>query len=323
MDINAILAFFMGIIMVLPSVLVFLLIFSTLIIVHEFGHYYAAIKSGVKVEEFGLGMGKKLYGYQRGETEFTLNLIPFGGFVRMLGEEDDSKDPRSFSQAKLLNRMMITLAGVFMNFVLAITFLTVLFTVGTDPILVSQSDVERAYDSGVIAFNVDGERMSPDEIKALNNPDLEVKFEYLQKVKAPFPQSIWLASTETVRISWAVLEKASEIPIELVQHLRVPEGLAGPVGIAEVTHQILPQGFMALVKLTALLSISLGVMNLLPIPALDGGRFVFQILELLLKPFGVKPNEKWENYAHMAGFALLMGLLLIITWNDIVRIFFT
>lgn len=313
----------MGIIMVLPSVLVFLLIFSTLIIVHEFGHYYAAIKSGVKVEEFGLGMGKKLYGYQRGETEFTLNLIPFGGFVRMLGEEDDSKDPRSFSQAKLLNRMVITLAGVFMNFVLAITFLTVLFTVGTDPILVSQSDVERAYDSGVIAFSVDGERMSPDEIKALDNPDLEVKFEYLQKVKAPFPQSIWLASTETVRISWAVLEKAAEIPIELVQNLRVPEGLAGPVGIAEVTHQILPQGFMALVKLTALLSISLGVMNLLPIPALDGGRFIFQILELLLKPFGMKPNEKWENYAHMAGFALLMGLLLLITWNDIIRIFFT
>lgn len=309
--------------MVIPSVLVFLLIFSTLIIVHEFGHYYAAIKSGVKVEEFGLGMGKKLYGYQRGETEFTLNIIPFGGFVRMLGEEDESKDLRSFSQAKLLNRMVITLAGVFMNFVLAITFLTVLFTVGTDPILVSQADVERAYDNGVIAFNVEGQRMSPDEIKALDNPDLDVKFEYLQPVKAPFPQSIWLATTETVRISWAVLEKASEIPVELVQHLRVPEGLAGPVGIAEVTHQILPQGFLALVKLTALLSISLGVMNLLPIPALDGGRFIFQILELLLKPFGVKTNEKWENYAHVAGFVLLMGLLLIITWNDIVRIFFT
>src|SRR6056297_2030083 len=99
MDLNSIMAFLWGVVLVLPSILVFIIIFSTLIIVHEFGHYYAAIKSGVKVEEFGLGMGKKLYGYQRGETEFTLNLIPFGGFVRMLGEEDDSKDPRSFSQA--------------------------------------------------------------------------------------------------------------------------------------------------------------------------------------------------------------------------------
>ena len=313
----------MGFLAVIPSILVFLLIFSTLIIVHEFGHYYAAIKSGVKVEEFGLGMGKKLYGYQRGETEFTLNLIPFGGFVRMLGEEEGSKDPRSFSQAKLHHRMIITLAGVFMNFVMAIAFLTVLFTVGTDPILVSQADVERAYENGQLAFSVEGVRMTPDEIKALENPNAQVVFEYLEAVQAPFPQSIILATTETVRISWAVLEKASEIPVELVQNLRVPEGLAGPVGIAEVTHQILPQGFMALLKLTALLSISLAVMNLLPIPALDGGRFIFQIFELMLKPFGIKPNEKWENYAHVFGFVLLMGLLLLITWNDISRVFFS
>lgn len=323
MDFSFIINFVVGFIAVIPSILVFLIIFSMLIIVHEFGHYYAAIKSGVKVEEFGLGMGKKLYGYQRGETEFTLNLIPFGGFVRMLGEEDESKDPRSFSQAKLYQRMIITLAGVFMNFVLAIVFLTGLFTVGTDPILVSQADVERAYENGVIAFNVDGERMTPDEIKELEDPNTQIRFEYLQPVQTPFPQSIWLATTETVRISWAVLEKASEIPVELIQNFRVPEGLAGPVGIAEVTHQILPQGLLALVKLTALLSISLAVMNLLPIPALDGGRFVFQIFELMLMPFGIKPNEKWENYAHIAGFTMLMGLLLLITWNDINQIFFS
>lgn len=308
--------------MIIFSILAFLLIFSTLIIVHEFGHYYAAIRAGVKVEEFGLGMGKKLLGKKYGETEFTLNLIPFGGFVRMLGEEDDNKDPRSFSQAKLHHRMIITLAGVFMNFVMAIAFLTILFTVGTNPILVSQADVERAYDNGLIAFSVDGERMSPDEIKALEGSTSPVVFEYLEKVQAPFPQSVWLATTETVRISWAVLEKAAEIPVELIAKQRVPEGLAGPIGIAEVTHKILPQGFMALLKLTALLSISLAVMNLLPIPALDGGRFIFQIVELLLKPFKIKPSEKWENYAHMAGFGLLMSLLLIITWNDISRIFF-
>lgn len=308
--------------MLIFSILAFLVIFSLLIIVHEFGHYYAAIKSGVKVEEFGLGMGKKLYGYQRGETEFTLNAIPFGGFVRMLGEEDASNDPRSFSRAPLLNRMVITLAGVFMNFVMAITFLTILFTAGTKPILVSQNDVERAYDQGLVAFSVDGVRMTPDEIKALDDPEKLVVFEYLTQVQKPFPQSLWLAVTETKRISWAVLEKVGEIPVELITKHRMPEGLAGPVGIAEVTHKVLPQGFMALLKLTALLSISLAVMNLLPIPALDGGRFMFQIFELLLKPLGIKPDEKWENYAHMTGFALLMGLLLIITWNDISRIFF-
>jgi len=308
--------------MILLSILAFLIIFSTLIVVHEFGHYYAAIKSGVKVEEFGLGMGKKLLGKKYGETEFTLNLIPFGGFVRMLGEEDESKDPRSFSSAKLHHRMIITLAGVFMNFVMAIAFLTILFTVGTDPILVSQADIERAYDKGQLAFVVDGERLTPDEIKAIEDPNQLIQFEYLKKVQAPFPQSIWLATTETARISRAVLEKVGEIPVDLIQKRSLPEGLAGPVGIAEVTHKVLPLGFLALVKLTALLSISLAVMNLLPIPALDGGRFFFQLIELMLKPFGIKPDEKWENYAHMAGFALLMGLLVLITWNDIVRIFF-
>lgn len=309
--------------MVIVSILVFLLIFSTLIIVHEFGHYYAAIKCGVKVEEFGLGMGKKLLSKKVGETEFTLNLVPFGGFVRMLGEEINSKEPRSFSQAKLWHRMVITLAGVFMNFVMAIAFLTVLFTVGTNPILVSQADIERAYDKGLVEFSVEGEIMTPDEIKALEDGTAQVKFEYLQKVQAPFPQSVWLATTETVRISQAVLEKAAEIPVDLIRRQALPDGLAGPVGIAEVTHKVIPLGVMALIKLTALLSISLAVMNLLPIPALDGGRFVFQLLELCLKPFGIKPNEKWENYAHMGGFAFLMLLLVLITWNDIARIFFS
>jgi len=193
----------------------------------------------------------------------------------------------------------------------------------TNPILVSQADIERAYNAGYLEFQVDGQTMTPDEIKALEDTTKPVVFDYVKQVQAPFPQSIWLATTETVRISWAVLEKAAEIPVELIQKQQVPEGLAGPVGIAEVTHKVLPQGFMALLKLTALLSISLGVMNLLPIPALDGGRFIFQLFELMLKPFGIKPNETWENYAHMAGFALLMGLLLLITWNDISRIFFS
>ena len=164
--------------------------------------------------------------------------------------------------------------------------------------------------------------MTPDEIAALEDGSKLVKFEYLTKVQAPFPQSLWLATTETVRISQAVLEKAAEIPVELIERQTLPDGLAGPVGIAEVTHKVIPLGLLALIKLTALLSISLGVMNLLPIPALDGGRFLFQLLELVLKPFGIKPHERWENYAHMGGFALLMGLLVLITWNDIARIFF-
>ncbi len=308
--------------MVLFSILVFFVIFSILILIHEFGHYYAAIKSGVKVEEFGLGMGKKLYGKKYGETEFTFNAVPFGGFVRMLGEEETSKDPRSFGQAPLLNRMIITLAGVFMNFVLAIGLLTILFTIGTNPILVSKQDIDRAHEKGWIEFqNEAGNVLEKNQIEAEKEAGRTVSITYTQKIKKPFPQSVWFATTETVRISYAVLQKAAEIPVELIKERRIPEGLAGPIGIAEVTHRVIPLGFLALVKLTALLSISLGVMNLLPIPALDGGRFIFQLVELILKPFKTRPSETIENFVHLGGFVLLMGLLLLITWNDIYRIF--
>ncbi len=293
--------------MIILSFIAFLIIFSSLILVHEFGHFYAARKSGVKVLEFALGMGKKIWGVKKGETEYNIRAVPFGGFVQMLGEEEKSDDPRSFEKAKLWKRMMITLAGVAMNFAMAILVLTLLFTVGTNPILVSKADVEKAEAAGIIK---------------MSEPDEEGKREILdiQQIKKPFPQSFVFAITETGRISKAVLQKVGEIPLEIIEHHRLPEGLAGPVGIAEITHKILPLGILALLKLTALLSISLGVFNLLPFPALDGGRLVFQIFELITRH---KPNQTWENALHYGGFIILIGLLLAVTWNDVVRIFFS
>lgn len=296
--------------MLILSILAFIILFSSLIIIHELGHFYAAKKSGVKVLEFGLGLGKKIYGRQIGETEFTLNLVPFGGFVRMEGEEDESKDPRGFGNAKLWKRMLITLAGVFMNFVFAVIALTILFTAGTNPILVTLQDVEQAEQAGII-------KMGP------VNEDGKRDLLEIHPIQKDFPESLWFGVTETYRISGAVLTKVAEIPSEIITNHKLPEGMAGPLGIAEVTHKVTPLGLMALLKLAALLSISLGVMNLLPIPALDGGRFFFQLLEMLLMPFKIKPSEKLENAAHIGGFVLLMGFLVAVTWNDIMRIFFS
>jgi regulator of sigma E protease len=322
------------------SILVFLIIFSFLIVIHEFGHFYAAKKSGVKVLEFGLGLGKKLYGKQIGETEFTFNLVPFGGFVRMEGEEENSNDPRSFGKAKLWRRMIITLAGVFMNFVFTIFALVILFSIGSDPIMVSKEDLKYYAEQGFIAFETEsGQRLTLDEAKdfakkveekkskkqekeGANTQSEKIKIVYLKQIKKSPLESIPFAIHETYRISLAILDKVSAIPSEIIKKHQLPEGMSGPVGIWEVTNKILPQGFLALVKLAAMLSISLGVMNLLPIPALDGGRFFFQIIEMILSPFGVKPNEKMENYAHIGGFMLLMAFLVAVTWSDIMRIFF-
>ncbi len=295
--------------MVIISILVFLLIFSVLILVHEFGHFLAARASGVKVEAFALGMGKKLWGKQIGETEYRLNAVPFGGYCQMLGEEESSDDPRSFEKARWGNRVMITLAGIFFNYVFSILALTAMFSVGTSPIFVSQADVDRAEASGVITFSEPAE----DGTRTVLS---------IEKVKKPFPQSFVFAIAETGRISKGIIEKVSEIPGEIIEKHQLPDGLSGPVGIAEATHKILPGGFWALLKLAALLSLSLGVINLLPIPALDGGRFLFQIVELLLMPFGIKLNQKIENYIHYGGYILLMGLIVVVTWNDIARLIF-
>ena len=123
-------------------------------------------------------------------------------------------------------------------------------------------------------------------------------------------------------MSGAILQKVSEIPGNIIDKHRLPEGMAGPLGIAEITKKISKQGFVYLVKMAALLSVSLGVMNLLPIPALDGGRFFFQLVELALKPFKIKPSEKIENYAHLGGMFILFGFLIAVTIEDVVRIFF-
>ena len=290
---------------VLPSIIVFILIFSVLILVHEWGHFITAIKSGVKVEEFGLGFGKKLWKKQVGEVEYSIGAIPFGGYVKMLGEEEHSDDPRSFEQAPLWKRMAITLAGIFMNLVFTITAFIVLFSVGMTPVLISQTDINKADEQGLITWS---------------KPDENGKKEILsvKKIQKGFPEVIPFAFTETWRISKAIVNKVAEIPREIIKNKKLPDGLSGPVGIAEVTHKTIPFGVWAILKLTALLSLSLAVMNLLPIPALDGGRFFFQLVELILKPFKIKLNADIENYVHMAGFAFLMLLIVVITWNDIV-----
>jgi len=142
----------------------------------------------------------------------------------------------------------------------------------------------------------------------------------MEKIRYGFPQSFLFSLHETKRLTGVILEKAIEIPRKLVQTGSLPEGLAGPVGIADVTHQVVPSGFIAILKLAALLSLSLAVMNLLPIPALDGGRLLFQLVELVLKPLKVKINESLENAVHLGGYVLLMLFLVAVTWNDIVNL---
>lgn len=364
------------------TIIAFIVIFSILVLVHEWGHFTAARRAGIKVEEFGLGMppkAMKIHTDKKG-TVYTLNWIPFGGFVRLYGEDSSDpkvlKDKKSFAAKTIPQRALVIVAGVLMNFLLAWFLITIGFTVGMKPFLVTPEDVDRGIESGVVEatqvlyiheiesegplsdseikagdfiFSINDIPISDDlDLKAVILPNTMTKLVYQHKEKEailniksseegllgmsisherfvsgikeityPFYQAPIKAVTEVGRLSVLTVKMLGGVIVSLVAKLTVPEGVAGPVGIARMTHHFAQEGFMALIQFTALLSISLGVINIMPFPALDGGRFLFIVFEVILRR---RVNVKMEAVVHTVGFALLMLLILVITWNDILTL---
>lgn len=365
--------------MILITILAFILIFSILVLVHEWGHFYFARRAGIKVEEFGIGLpprAKAFYKDKKG-TVYSLNWIPFGGYVRLYGE--DSSDPKvlksknSFAAKSIVKRSIVIVAGVFMNFVLAWFLLSIALTVGMKPILVTQSDLQNASAAGLIEVQevlyvneispnsplAETDLQMGDLISQINGrgvpvvtelsrilqpgqpvvlsilrgekegvltvvPDEEGKLGFfvsnmpyivfLKDLQYPIYQAPFEAVKEVGRLSYLTLNMLGDVVVSLVQKLAVPDGVAGPVGIARLTAQFMQEGIVALMQFVALLSISLGVINIMPFPALDGGRFLFIIFEVVMRR---RPSPKWEAMIHGIGFILLLLLIFLITWNDI------
>lgn len=369
--------------MIILTIIAFLVIFSILILVHEIGHFVMARRAGIKVEEFGIGLPPKAKTIftDKKKTEYTLNWIPFGGFVRMFGEDSSDpkvlKDKKSFASKTIWQRTLVIVAGVVMNFLLAWVLISIGFTFGMKPFLVTEEDLAKGIEQGIVSTQdvlyihdivpgspLDGtDVMSGDIIVNLNGeavpqvtqlpeilqPNSNVKLEVLrgedqgvidvmtdgegklgfevsnqdfvlevQNVKYPIYLAPYMAAKEVGRLSILTVKMLGSVIVSLVAKLTVPEGVAGPVGIAKMTHYFVQQGVMALIQFTALISISLGVINIMPFPALDGGRFLFIIYEIVARR---KPNAKMEAVIHTVGFGLLMVLIFVITWNDIVNLF--
>jgi regulator of sigma E protease len=365
------------------TVIAFIVIFSILVLVHEWGHFTAARQAGIHVEEFGIGLppkAKTLYKDRHG-TIYSLNWIPFGGFVRLFGEDANDpavlKDKRSYPSKSAWKRITVIVAGVLMNFILAWLLITIGFTVGMKPFLATQEDVDKAVSAGIVQTekiflvhevdptmplaktelqkgdyitSVNGVPVSENMVlsqvivpnavntlafmhdgheKALESPandqgklgmtiSLENFIVKVNEVHYPFYIAPFKSISEVGRLSVLTVEMLGQVVTTLVTKLAVPEGVAGPVGIAKMTHTFVQQGFMALVQFTAMLSISLGVINIMPFPALDGGRLLFIVFELALRR---RLNAKWETIAHTVGYVLLMIMILAVTWNDIWKLF--
>ena len=332
------------------QIILAILAFGVLVIVHEFGHFITAKRGGVQVNEFWIGMGPTLLKHEYHGTLYCLKLLPFGGACVMEGEDGESENEHAFGKAKLPRRMLIVCAGALMNFLVG--FLIVLAVMQPNGpnggyIVSTISEVNPASTA-----SADGGLEAGDEILKIDGYHILVRSDFetaLSRTASTTHKVTVRRDGEKVTLPSVKLEAAvtdangnkrigitfAELPDSLGMHLsmsvrtavnyaRLVSGqvgvdqLSGPVGVAEVMADTAKYSMISFFQLVAFISINLGVMNLLPLPALDGGRLVFLIIEgIRRKP--VPP--KYEGYVHAAGLMLLLMLMVYVTGQDVLRIF--
>lgn len=372
------------------TLLLFLLVLSVLVFVHEFGHFIMAKRAKLRVDEFGFGFPPRIVGIQKvngrrriifrnskdvdprdGNTIYSINALPFGGFVRIKGEAGEGKeDADSFANRKASTRIGIIAAGVIMNALLAVVLIAGGYIFGFPQVIDENiSKYARVRDVRIEILNVLEESPADiagieigDRLIAGNNEDfknaegfkefvdksldkpVQLKVEregvqreiqvvpiVLEQTKKPgigialadigdvrYP--VWLAIPESVKLT-AALFKAITLAIggiikDAILGQPVTAELAGPVGIAVLTGQAAKQGFVALLQFMAVLSINLAFLNIIPFPALDGGRILFILIEKVIR----RPvPRRVEGWIHSIGFILLISLVLFITYRDLGR----
>ena len=342
--------------------------------VHEFGHFYVAKKAGMKVEEFGFGFPPRLFGIKRGETIYSINWIPFGGFVKVYGENGENEnDPRSFASKSAGLRAKVIVAGVLMNLFLAVVFLGFANIFGLRIGLIDDTIIARDIKIQVIQVSPD----SPAQIAGLKTLDEITKLQKGNDIVRPTQveevQS-FIKKYGGEEITITIRRNGGGIDLELIPRLNPPSGqgaiginlaktglvsfpwyeaiwrgvrdtsimtanitialgiffknlfvdsslnadVSGPIGIAVITGQAASLGFNYLLQFVALLSINLAVLNIMPFPALDGGRLLFIGIEKLK---GSPVSKKVEGFVNAAGFTFLIALMIWITVKDVSKFF--
>ncbi len=327
-----------------------ILIFGVIIFIHELGHFLTAKIFGVKVHEFAIGMGPKLFGKQKGDTFYSVRLIPMGGYVKMEGEDENSEDPKAFSNKKPWQRFIILFAGAFMNLLLGFVLLVTLNAASPRlpaiPTMqvVSVQEGMGAETAGILAGDkilaIDGNRIHTqlDFSLALDGKDtvnvtvdrsgeqttLPVTLtEYEGSKRLGIIQAVEEKNVGNV-ISYSFFETFSIIKLTYQSFFGMFNGsvavdqMSGPVGIVSGISNAAQRGFFDVLWLAIIISLNLGVVNLLPLPALDGGRIVFVLWEMITKK-KLKPEQ--EGFIHFIGFVILILFMLYVTKNDIMRLF--
>ena len=358
------------------TILIFLLILSILVLVHELGHFIVAKLAKVKVEEFGIGFPPRIITVRYGETVYSINALLFGGFVRLYGEEEPvggfkksiPQASRMFRSKSKKVRAGIIAAGVLMNFLLAILVFSIIYSIvgiprKTDTVrvigILPESPAQQA---GIVVddvlFSVYGEKIySTDQFKNLIEDrkgkavtlEIQKGNEEIKKIevvprpdppKGEGPLGVVITDTEQyfpplwqrpfLGVAYGLQEallwgEQTVIGVVLMfttlfTQGKVPEGIAGPVGIFQITGEVAQQGNLALLHFMGVLSVNLAILNFLPIPALDGGRMMFVVLEAIFRGRARAIIPKVERLSNTVGFTLLVALLISITLQDIRRL---
>ncbi|WP_319203613.1 RIP metalloprotease RseP [uncultured Ilyobacter sp.] len=333
------------------NVLITILILGIIIFIHELGHFLAAKFFKMPVSEFSIGMGPKLYSYEGIETTYSVRSIPVGGFVNIEGMEVDSEVEDGFNTKSPFSRFIVLFAGVFMNFSLALIIIYFMVVSGGKMIQSEEAVIGGIMESSnAYELILEGDRIF--EINDREIVDWKDISEVMKEEAGEIPLKIEVLrdGQEMTFLVEPIYEPGRDQPllgilpeytvekygfiesfkvaggvfkdlfVQIISGLKLlvtgrvkADDITGPVGMIKVVGEASKGGASLLVWLTALLSVNIGIFNLLPFPALDGGRIVFVILELI----GVTVNKKLEERLHMAGMIVLIGLILFITMNDV------
>jgi len=340
--------------MTLIHILEALLVLSFLVMFHELGHYAAGRLLGFTILEYAVGMGPKLVGFKKNGIEYNLRALPLGGMCRFYGEDDGVKDPRCFNAQRPWKRFIVILAGPLMNFVLAFLIAVALLLgwgVADESKVVVQMVNENspAQAAGLLPgdtfLTVDGAAVAgfdglTQAVAAADSDHMEVKILRAGEERTLTLSNLYNAEadanlmgvtiaygTRRVGLLFAVKEGAAycrEMAGLVFKSLGMLfsgeaglKDMAGPVGVIQILGQAADSGWYYVLSLCVMLSVNLGIVNLFPIPALDGGRLLFILIEWVRgKPV---PPEK-EGLVHVIGFGLLMILVVVITFNDVLRL---
>lgn len=331
---------------IISSIIIFLLV----ILIHEFGHFIVAKRNGVSVLEFSIGMGPKLFQKESNGTLYSLRVLPVGGYCQLEGEDEENDSPNSLNNQSPLVRLKVILAGAIMNFILAFILLILLMSVSRVSTEISGVIKDSpAYSSGL---------QTGDQILSINGENVRDGEELLKRIKGSQGDLnigvIRDSQSKNIKVTPRLENNVRKIGVNFQEEYNIKNfsivkgfkkglitflnltgmlykflgmlitgqlglgGLSGPVGVVKEIGNAAKTGVSNLIFLLAYFNINLGVFNLLPIPALDGGRAIFILIEMI---FGKKISEEKEGYIHMVGLILLLALIAIVTIKDVIKLF--